>query len=149
MILTTMLKGEAREAGTFFAAIANEIVRFGRPMSAPCAIAAGGENTVTIPGEHGRGSPNQELALSACLDLAGLDSVVLAAIDTDGTDGPTDLAGGIVDGSTLPAARAKGIDVFRALHDHDASRVLQELGDAIVTGHTGTNVNDLRLLLVG
>jgi len=148
MILTTMLKGEAREAGTFFAAIANEIVRFGRPMSAPCAIVAGGENTVTILGECGRGGPNQELALSACLDLVGLENVVLAAIDTDGTDGPTDLAGGIVDGSTLPAAQAKGIDVFRALHDHDASRVLQELGDAIVTGHTGTNVNDLRLLLV-
>ncbi|TET85647.1 MAG: glycerate kinase [Anaerolineales bacterium] len=149
MILTTMLKGEAREAGTFFAAIANEIVRFGRPMSAPCAIVAGGENTVTIPGEYGRGGPNQELALSACLDLVGLENVVLVAIDTDGTDGPTDLAGGIVDGSTLPAAQAKEIDVFRALHDHDASRVLQELGDAIITGHTGTNVNDLRLLLVG
>lgn len=149
MILTTMLKGEAREAGTFFAAIANEIVRFGRPMSAPCAIVAGGENTVTIPGEYGRGGPNQEFALSACLDLIGLENIVLVAIDTDGTDGPTDLAGGIVDGSTLPAAQAKGIDVFRALHDHDASRVLQELGDAMVTGHTGTNVNDLRLLLVG
>jgi glycerate-2-kinase len=149
MILTTMLKGEAREAGTFFAAIAHEIVQFGRPMSAPCAIVAGGENTVTIPGEYGRGGPNQELALSACLDLVGLENVVLVAIDTDGTDGPTDLAGGIVDGSTLPAAQAKEIDVFRALHDHDASRVLQELGDAMITGHTGTNVNDLRLLLVG
>ena len=148
MILTTMLKGEAREAGTFFAAIASEIVRFGRPMSAPCAIVAGGENTVTIAGECGRGGPNQEFALSACLDLVGLENVVLAAIDTDGTDGPTDLAGGVVDGATLPAAQAKGIDVFRALHDHDASRVLQELGDALVTGHTGTNVNDLRLLLV-
>ena len=150
MILTTMLKGEAREAGTFFAAVANEIVRFGRPMSAPCAIVAGGENTVTIPDKYGKGGgPNQEFALSACLDLVGLENVVLVAIDTDGTDGPTDLAGGIVDGSTLPAAQAKEIDVFRALHDHDASRVLQELGDAMVTGHTGTNVNDLRLLLVG
>ena len=153
MILTTMLKGEARDAGTFFAAIANEIVRFGRPTSAPCAIVAGGENTVTITEKHGRygkgGGPNQEFALSACLDLVGLENVVLVAIDTDGTDGPTDLAGGIVDGSTLPAAQAKEIDVFRALHDHDASRVLQELGDAMVTGHTGTNVNDLRLLLVG
>jgi glycerate-2-kinase len=153
MILTTMLKGEARDAGTFFAAIANEIVRFGRPTSAPCAIVAGGENTVTVTEKHGRygkgGGPNQEFALSACLDLVGLENVVLVAIDTDGTDGPTDLAGGIVDGSTLPAAQAKEIDVFRALHDHDASRVLQELGDAMVTGHTGTNVNDLRLLLVG
>jgi hydroxypyruvate reductase/glycerate 2-kinase len=153
MILTTMLKGEAREAGTFFAAIANEIVRFGRPISAPCAIVAGGENTVTIPDKYGKygkgGGPNQEFALSACLDLVGLENVVLVAIDTDGTDGPTDLAGGIVDGSTLPAAQAKEIDVFRALHDHDASRVLQDLGDAIITGHTGTNVNDLRLLLVG
>ena len=153
MILTTMLKGEAREGGTFFAAIANEIVRFGRPMSAPCAIVAGGENTVTIPDKYGKygegGGPNQEFALSACLDLVGLENVVLVAIDTDGTDGPTDLAGGIVGGRTLPAAKAKDIDVFRALHDHDASRVLQEIGDAVITGHTGTNVNDLRLLLVG
>ncbi len=153
MILTTMLKGEAREAGTFFAAIANEIVRFGRPISAPCAIVAGGENTVTIPDKYGKydegGGPNQEFALSACLDLVGLEDVVLVAIDTDGTDGPTDLAGGIVGGRTLPAAQAKDIDVFRALHDHDASRVLQEVGDAVITGHTGTNVNDLRLLLVG
>ena len=153
MILTTMLKGEAREAGTFFAAIANEIVRFGRPMSAPCAIVAGGENMVTIPDEYGKygegGGPNQEFALSACLDLVGLENVVLVAIDTDGTDGPTDLDGGMVGGRTLPRAQAKDIDVFRALHDHDASRVLQELGDAVITGHTGTNVNDLRLLLVG
>ena len=97
----------------------------------------------------GRRGPNQESALSACLDLVGLEDVGIVAIDTDGTDGLTDLAGGIVDGSTLPTAQAKEIDVFRALHDHDASRVLQELGDAMVTGHTGTNVNDLRLLLVG
>lgn len=149
LILTTMLKGEARDAGTFFASIANEIVRYGRPVPGPCAIIAGGENTVTINDQHGKGGPNQEFALSACLDIAGLDNVVLVGIDTDGTDGPTDLAGGMVDGESLAAAEARGIDAFRALREHNVSAVLTEVGDVVITGHTGTNVNDLKLLLVG
>lgn len=149
LILTTMLKGEAKDAGTLFASIANEIVRYGRPVSGPCAIIAGGENTVTIDDQYGQGGPNQEFALSASLDIAGLDTVVVVAIDTDGTDGPTDLAGGMVDGETLSTLRAKGIDPFRALREHDASTVLSEIGDVVITGHTGTNVNDLKMLLVG
>jgi glycerate 2-kinase len=144
-----MLKGEAKDAGTLFASIANEIVRYGRPVSGPCAIIAGGENTVTIDDQYGQGGPNQEFALSASLDIAGLDTVVVVAIDTDGTDGPTDLAGGMVDGETLSTLRAKGIDPFRALREHDASTVLSEIGDVVITGHTGTNVNDLKMLLVG
>ena len=149
LILTTMLKGEAKDAGTLFASIANEVVRYGRPVPGPCAIIAGGENTVTIDDRHGQGGPNQEFALSACLDIVGLEAVVIVAIDTDGTDGPTDLAGGMVDGESLSALRAKGIDLFRALREHDVSTVLTEIGDVVITGHTGTNVNDLKMLLVG
>jgi len=149
LILTTMLKGEARDAGIFFAAIANEIVRFGRPIRPPCAIIAGGENTVTISGSYGKGGPSQECALAASLDLENVATAVLAALDTDGTDGPTDFAGGMVDGHTRAVAEARGLDILQALRGHDASMVLQALGDAIVMGHTGTNVMDLVVLLVG
>jgi glycerate 2-kinase len=148
MVLTTMLKGEARDAGTMFAAIAREIASYGRPTTTPCAIIAGGENTVTIRGDHGKGGPNQVFALSAALDIAGLSSVVVVAVDTDGTDGPTEYAGGMVDGSTIMAARSQGLDVFAAIRNHNTAPLLVSIGDAVITGHTGTNVNDLKLMLV-
>jgi glycerate 2-kinase len=149
MILTTFLKGEAREAGMLFAAIALEIASHGRPLKPPCAIIAAGENTVTINGKYGKGGPNQEFVVSACSDIAGLDNVVIVAIDTDGTDGPTDLMGGIVDGSTYKQAQDQGIDIALALKHHDVSPLLDSLGAGIFTGPTGTNVNDLKLVLVG
>jgi glycerate 2-kinase len=148
MILTTFLKGEANDAGSFFAAIAKEIVSFDRPLPKPCVVLAGGENTVTIHGEYGTGGPNQEFALSAGIEIDGSDDVVIAAIDTDGTDGPTELAGGIVDGNTLQRAKHMGLNLPEAIHKHNASPVVQALGDAVITGHTGTNINDLKLLLV-
>lgn len=149
LVLTTMLKGEAKDSGAFLAAIANEIVRFGRPVPPPCAVIAAGENTVTISGQYGRGGPSQTFALAAALDIAGLEHVVIAALDTDGTDGPTELAGGMVDGATAATARRLGHDPFAAVRRFDSSPVLEDLGDAIITGPTGTNVNDLKLLLVG
>ena len=148
LILTTMLKGEARECGYLFSAIGREIEQFNRPLTKPCAIIAGGENTVTIQGKYGMGGPNQEFALAAALDLEGYDNILIASIDSDGTDGPTDVAGGMVDGSTLPLARVKNLDIIEALHNHNTYPVLQELGDEIITGHTGTNINDLKMLLV-
>lgn len=149
MILTTMLKGEAREAGSFLAAIAQEIVLYGRPMARPCAIILGGENTVTLNGNHGLGGPNQELVLSAALGICGLEDVVIAAIDTDGTDGPTDICGAIVDGSSALQPQNAGLNLNKALRMHDASRYLEHLGDALKAGQTGTNVNDLKLILIG
>ena len=149
VILTSMLQGEAAEAGSFFAAIAKETLTFERPFPRPCAIIAGGENTVTI-GSHqrGMGGPNQEFALSAGLDIAGLAGTVIVSIDTDGSDGPTDSAGGMVDGTSRAAALSRGLDPSSALRRHDVYGLLRETGDAVVTGPTGTNVNDLKILLV-
>jgi glycerate-2-kinase len=148
MILTTMLRGEAKDAGVFLASVAKEVALHNRPAKRPCAIIAGGENTVTILGQCGYGGPNQELALSSAVDIAGLDNVLVLSLDTDGTDGPTQLAGGMVDGTTIAAARERGLDVLDAIRDHDAGTVLQATRDAIVTGSTETNVNDLKFLLV-
>ena len=148
LILTTMLEGESREVGTVFVGIAKEIIHNHRPLPPPCAIIAGGETTVKIDGNSGEGGPNQEFALSAVLQLSSYDKVVIAALDTDGTDGPTDIAGGLVDNSTIQKAEEKSIDTFKHLSEHNAATVLLSLGDAIITGPTGTNANDLKILLV-
>lgn len=149
MILTSVLEGEAREAGSFLASIVKEVLRFGRPIAPPCAIIAGGENVVTIGSNHrGDGGPNQEFVLSAGLEIAGLDRILVAAIDTDGFDGNTDAAGGMVDGSTRAAVEAEGIDPIMSLRKHDVDGLLRRVGDVIITGPTGTNVNDLKILLV-
>jgi glycerate-2-kinase len=148
-ILTSLLRGEAKEAGSFFASIAHEISTFGRPISSPCALVAGGENVVTIGSdERGVGGPNQEFALSASLEIAGLANVVISAIDTDGFDGSTDHAGALIDGETRSTAIAQGFEPITALRKHDVGRMLHAIGDAVLTGPTGTNVNDLKILLV-
>ena len=149
MILTTMLKGEASEAGSFISSIAHEVVQYERPLAKPCAVILGGENTVTFEGKHGTGGPNQELALSAALGICGLEDVVIAAIDTDGTDGPTDICGAIVDGSSAVQGKNVGLDLKQALRMHDVSNYLMLMGDALKAGQTGTNVNDLKILLIG
>ena len=148
MILTTMLKGEAKDTGSFLASIGHEIKHYDRPLKKPCAIIAGGENTVTISGSYGTGGPNQEFALAAGVEISGQHNMVIVSLDTDGTDGPTSIAGGMVGGDTLPAAHARGLDIKKALRAHDVTPMLEQLGEAIITGHTGTNVNDLKFLLV-
>jgi glycerate 2-kinase len=147
LILSSMLKGEARETGLLFAAIAREVVNFGHPLPKPCAIIAAGENTVTIREQAGRGGPNQLFALAASLDISGLEDVLIASIDTDGTDGPTDIAGALVDGSTVDRAKERGFNVLDSIRDLDVSDLLTSIGDAVITGHTGTNVNDLKFIL--
>ena len=150
LILTSKLKGEAKEAGSFFASIAQEVIQHGRPIETPCALIASGENVVTIGSdERGSGGPNQEFALSASLEIAGVKNVVLAAIDTDGFDGSTASAGAMVDGYSLASATSMGLDPKEALRHHDVDELLIQLGDAIVTGPTGTNVNDLKVMLIG
>jgi len=148
MILTTCLEAESREAGSLFASIGKEIQRHQRPIRPPCAVVAGGETTVVIRGKSGCGGPNQEFIIGAALKFDESDRIVIAAIDSDGTDGPTSIAGGIVDPSTVARARNQGCDIFAHLVHHDTSPALQKLGDAIITGHTGTNVNDLKVMLV-
>jgi len=148
VILTTMLKGEAKDCGLLFSAIAQEITRFDRPFRKPCAVIAGGENTVTIQGNYGLGGPNQVFALAASLDIAGMENIAIVSMDTDGTDGPTDYAGGMVDSTTVSLARSKNLDILSAIAAHDVTATLVELGDAIQTDQTGTNVNDLKFVLV-
>lgn len=148
MILSTRLEGESREVGRTFAAIAGEVLAAGRPLRAPCAVIGGGETTVRLDSWSGEGGPNQEFALGAALALSGAGRAAVAGLDTDGSDGPTGLAGGLVDHLSAARAGGLGIDLRAALARHDASAALRALDDAIVTGATGTNVNDLKLMLV-
>ncbi len=148
MILSTMLYGESKALGATFAAIAREIVLKKRPFVPPCVVIGGGETTVRIDGEAGSGGPNQEFALAAAAGIDEIGRLVVAAIDTDGTDGPTDIAGGMVDEQTLRRSIAHGLDLNLSLERHDAASTLLQLGDAVETGATGTNVNDLKLMLI-
>ena len=146
-ILTTTLTGEAREAARVFGILARQIVSRGRPLHRPCCIIAGGELTVTVRGS-GTGGRAQEFALAAAREIAGLKRVWVIGVGTDGTDGPTDAAGAVVDGATWQRAVSRGLNPARALRDNDAYPLLRRLGHLIHTGPTGTNVNDLYLLLV-
>ncbi|MFA4662577.1 glycerate kinase type-2 family protein [Pyrococcus kukulkanii] len=147
-IVTTVLEGEAREAGIFIASIAKEIAERGRPFRPPVVLVFGGETTVTIRGESGKGGPNQEIALSASRKIRGLN-ITLVAFDTDGTDGPTDAAGGIVDGETYEKLRSEGIDVEECLFTHNAYEALKRVGALLFTGPTGTNVNSIVIVIIG
>ena len=146
MILTATLDCEAREAGAFLGDIVREIVSKDRPLERPCAVILGGETVVQVKG-NGLGGRNQELSLSAARGIEGLDNVVIASVATDGTDGPTDAAGGMVDGETLMRLGEKGIDVEQALNNNDSYHALEVAGDLLNTGPTGTNVNDLIIAL--
>lgn len=148
VILSTMIEGESREVGTVFAAIAKELVLNNRPIQRPCVIIGGGETTVRISGEAGQGGPNQQFALSAATWIDDIDGIVIAGIDTDGTDGASDLAGGIVDGDTMKEARQLKIDIFEHLEKFNDTPALKGLKNGIFTGATGTNVNDLKIILV-
>lgn len=148
LLLTSTLSCTAREAGAFLAAIAREVRASGRPIAAPCAVIAGGETVVRVTGK-GRGGRNQELALSACRGIRGLRDVVVVSVGSDGTDGPTDAAGGIVDGTTAEALEASGLDVEAVLRDNDAWTALKAVDSLVITGPTGTNVNDVSFALMG
>lgn len=138
-ILTTEMEGDSIEEGVSFAQELNS-----REGERPIALIAGGETTVTLESEGGEGGPNQEFALSAARVLL-IDEQVVLSLDTDGTDGPTLLAGALTDRSTIERALESGADVELALKRHDVSPLLRALNDALITGHTGTNVNDLKL----
>lgn len=147
-ILTTYLEGEAREVGRVLAALAKEEVQYGRPLPRPACLVLGGETTVTVRGS-GRGGRNQEVVLGAALALEGWENVLVVTLATDGTDGPTDAAGALADGTTVARARALGLNPTQHLARNDAYPFFATLGDLIATGPTGTNVNDLSFVLVG
>ncbi|HEX2034490.1 MAG TPA: glycerate kinase [Chloroflexota bacterium] len=142
LLLSTYLEGEAREAGKVAAALAKELVHHQRPLSVPACLILGGETTVTVRGE-GKGGRNQEIALSAAVAIAGLERALVVALATDGSDGPTDAAGGFADGHTLERGAAQGLDARAALAQNDSYAYLRAVGDLLVTGPTNTNVNDL------
>jgi glycerate-2-kinase len=149
LLLTTLLNGESREVGRTIASIANEIKLSGNPVNPPCALIATGETAVRIQGNvRGEGGANQELAVGACLDLDETNPIAICALDTDGTDGPTFLAGALTDGSTSKRAAQKGYDLFKMLMEHDVATALKATGDAVITGPTGTNVNDLVICVI-
>ena len=146
--ISSSVEGEAKDVGVVLASIAKEIEKNERPFKPPCVLVAGGETTVTIMGEHGEGGRNQELALAAALKIAGSKKITIASIGTDGSDGPTDIAGAIVDGYSLEDARTARIDVVECLKMHDSSSAFRRLHDAIYTGDTGTNLMDLMIIYV-
>lgn len=150
LVLTTRLEGEAREAARVLVAILRECVASGRPASPPVCLLAGGETTVTVRGP-GQGGRNQELAVAAAGALAGFPlPAVVATLATDGVDGASDAAGGVVDDATLARASAIGLAPPAAfLAASDTRNFLGPLGDLVVTGPTGTNVVDVIALLAG
>jgi len=146
LLLGTYLEGEAREVGRVAAALAKGVLAHGDPLGPPACLVWGGETTVTVRGT-GRGGRNQELALGAALALDGWQGVLVMALATDGSDGPTDAAGAIATGETLARARALGLDPHAALAENDSYTFFAALDDLLRTGPTGTNVNDLLFIL--
>ena len=142
LVLTASMRGEAREVAKPLVAIAEEVAETGQPVEPPAVLLAGGETTVTVAGDPGEGGPNQELVLSAAIE--GLDEAVIAAGDTDGLDGSSDVAGAITDETTVTDAD----DARAHLEVNDAGTYLSETGATIETGPTGTNVNDVVVLVV-
>jgi len=147
LLLTTTLTGDALGAADMYAAVIREVLASGNPVSSPCAIVSGGEATVTVRG-GGDGGPNQEFALALAIELDGVEGWAAFSADTDGHDGSTEAAGGIVDGQTARGIRDGGVDPEEALADNDSFPALRAGGALLVTGPTGTNVNDLRVALI-
>ncbi len=143
VILTDTLSCQARDAGIYLASVLKEHAAAGKKL----AFLAGGETVVQLTGT-GLGGRNQELALSAAPLIAGIPGAAVFSVGSDGTDGPTDAAGGYVDGATAAALREKGIDIAAVLQNNDSYHALQAVGGLIFTGPTGTNVNDLSVALL-
>lgn len=147
-ILSTTMEGEAKDVGIVLAGISDEILTKDRPFKKPCALISGGETTVTINGKCGEGGPNQETVLGYITKIRGAKDFAFVSIDTDGTDGPCKIAGGIVDGNSKRKLQDAGIDVNSELREHNSSKVLEAIGGAIMTGHTGTNMMNLRVVVL-
>ncbi len=148
VILSSCVQGEAREVARVVTAIGKEVLASGQPAAPPACILMGGEPTVTLRGK-GKGGRNQELVLAAAFDLRGLDRICIMSVGTDGTDGPTDAAGAVADGTTLDRAREKGMNALDYLARNDAYNFFDPLGLLIKTGPTRTNVMDMICLLAG
>lgn len=147
VILSDAIEGEARDVAKVHAALVREVILRGRPFRRPVVILSGGETTVTIRGQGGRGGRNTEFLLAFALAAEGLPFSALAA-DTDGIDGSEDNAGAFADGVSMERLREKGFNPTDLLMENDAYTAFEALGDLFVPGPTGTNVNDFRAVLV-
>jgi hydroxypyruvate reductase len=148
VILSDAIEGEAREVAKVHAAIAREVAAKDRPFRKPVAILSGGETTVTLRGDGGRGGRNGEFLLSLATGIEGIAGVHAFAADTDGIDGSEENAGAFADGTTVPRLRAMGLDAKALLNVNDSWAAFDALGDLFEPGPTGTNVNDLRVVVV-
>jgi glycerate 2-kinase len=146
MVLTTRIEGEAKEVGKLLSGLLVEMLRRSLPMAPPACIIAGGETTVAVRG-RGVGGRNQELCLSVALGIDGLPDAHFASIGTDGLDGRTNAAGAIVDGETVNRARVKGLDPELYLRENDSHTFFKKVGGLMLTGATGTNVNDVMIAM--
>ncbi|GIV76755.1 glycerate kinase [Litorilinea aerophila] len=148
LLLSTFVEGEAAQVARVVAALGKEIRASGEPVQPPACLILGGETTVTLGPEPGQGGRNQELALAAAVALAGTQGITVVSLATDGTDGPTDSAGGLADGATVARGRAAGLDAEAHLRRHDAYPFLAATDDLLRSGPTQTNVNDLIFVFV-
>jgi glycerate 2-kinase len=150
-VLTTFLEGESRESGVFFASLARQIRAPGSPFAPPCVLISAGETTTRIDHDDhiaGHGGPSHELTAGFALTAAHAPGSVMFSIDTEGTDGTANAAGGITDSTSLSRAREAGVDLMTALRTHATYEALSAIGDVVITGNTGTNLCDLNILFV-
>ena len=148
VILSDSIEGEARDIALMHAAMAREIALKNRPFEKPVVMLSGGETSVTIGGEHGKGGRNSEFLLSFSIAIEGESSITALAADTDGRDGSEDNAGAFCDGNSCSCLKQQGFDPASFLARHDAWTAFDMLDDLLVTGPTGTNVNDFRAILI-
>jgi len=147
LILSSLVEGETRDVAAFHAAIAKQVLATGHPVKPPACLLSGGETTVTIRGK-GKGGRNQEFALASALHIKGKETIVILSAGTDGTDGPTEAAGAVVDHTTVQRALDIGLKPELYLEDNNAFVFFDRLSDLFITGPTHTNVMDLRILLI-
>lgn len=142
IILTTQIEGEARQVARVLSSILSDLNSGKFSLKSPLALVAGGETTVTVKGK-GKGGRNQEVVLAAAIGIHGLSGVAIASVGTDGLDGTTDAAGAVADGTTVGRALKRGLDPESFLENNDSYHFFKKLKDLIITGPTGTNVNDI------
>jgi glycerate 2-kinase len=147
LTLSSLMEGETREVAKVHAAIAKEVILSARPLPPPACILSGGETTVTLKGQ-GKGGRNQEFSLAAALEIDGWENLVILSAGTDGTDGPTDAAGAFADGETIRRGKTLGLDARAFLNENNSYSYFERLDDLLITGPTGTNVMDLRVMLI-
>jgi len=147
-VLSLAVTGETKDAAAAHVALVRKIISTDQPVARPACVLSGGETTVTIKGS-GKGGRNQEFVLAAALGIEGLPGTVILSAGTDGTDGPTDAAGAMADGTTVMRARDAGLDPAAYLDNNDSYNFFGQLGDLLITGPTLTNVMDLRVILAG